>query len=149
MAGRSLPRRPSRLVVSLELLALALLAACSGTPAREVARNHSPNGLWDAVLLEIPVDAAGRRGIQVCLESTRIATSVAFRCAEVAYLSGLAEDSTSVYTFWKTPTDLQVHYSHAAAVHLYRPVFSLGSYRGGRYTARDAPIVIRLVKNDG
>jgi hypothetical protein len=149
MAGISLLRRPSRLAATLEAFFVPLLAACSGTPASEVARNHSPNGLWDAVLLEIPMDAAGRRGIRVCLESKRFATSAAYGCAEVAYLSGVGENSTSVYTIWNTSTDLRIHYSRAVAVHLYRSVYSPGGYRGGQYAARDAPIVIRLVKNDG
>jgi len=132
------------IVVALFVLLLALFVYLPRPPAsREVAREHSPNGRMDAVLMEVSREAAGTRSYKVCLQAWNNRQSQQGYCArELAYLGGVkVATSQPVSLVWTAPSDLEIRYTSAAHVHLYQPVIASGS----RYSARSA-IVVRLVQ---
>jgi hypothetical protein len=100
----------------------------------------------DAVLMEIPQDAAGAHSYKVCLQAWNTSHSQPGYCYkdEVAYLAGVRGGSSRpVALVWTTPSDLEIRYTNAASVHLYRPIVATGS----RYGARPV-ITVRLVQTE-
>jgi hypothetical protein len=130
-------------------LLLAVLTYCSRGNEREIARNHSPDKFRDAVIHDVGIDAAGRRGVRVCLQSSHFGSPQATPCVEVAYISGFKLASDSVYTFWRGSGRLEVHYPHADEAHLYKSVYMPGgTYRSGTYNSYSEPVFITLVPSD-
>lgn len=130
------------IAVAVVALALALFAYLPRSPAtREVARQHSPNGRVDAVLMEVSQEAEGTRSYKVCLQAANPSQSQPGYCGqELAYLAGVrVSTSPPVGLIWTAPADLEIRYTNAARVQLYRPVVASG------YGARSA-IVVRLVQ---
>jgi len=122
----------------IALVAIGLLGALflyvPRTQNHEIARQRSPDGAADAVLMEVQHDAAGARGYKVCIQRAAEPKARALlACTEVAYLGGLSADSgpQPVSLVWPSSSQLEIRYASAASVHVYQPVFTWASARIG------------------
>lgn len=112
----------------------------------EVARTRSPDAWNYAVLMEIPRDAAGAHSYKVCMQRASTQVTLA-TCDEIAYLGGVTTINAShpVSLVWTTSSQLEIRYTNAAAVHIYKPVYVSGSRRR---PALHPPIFITAVRSD-
>jgi hypothetical protein len=96
-------------------------------PSKEVARQHSPDGWYDAVLMEVPRDAAGAHSYWVCLQRPpRVQVQVTRgTCKEVAFLSGVVSQTLSppVTLVWTSRSRLEIRYDNATAINIYTPLY--------------------------
>jgi hypothetical protein len=124
----------SNTLVVIAILVIGLLAAlllhAPEIASYEIARQRSPDGIADAVIIEIPRDAAGAHSYKVCLEGAG-QVQVAARCREVAYLAGVHAEGVSypVSLIWTASRQLEIRYANATSVHIYKPVVDWGSMR--------------------
>jgi hypothetical protein len=128
-------------------LVLALLIICAyplNIESHETARKRSPDGSTDAVLMEIPHDAAGAHSYKVCFQRSARVNVAASSCTEIAYLSGVNGDPSSqpVTLVWTETSHLEIRYTNASSVHLYNPVYAR---RASRYSFK-APIFTKAVQ---
>jgi hypothetical protein len=130
------------IVLLVSALAGALFVHVRKIPSHEIARQRSPDGRADAVLIGVPQDAAGAHSYKVCLQRAG-ALQLPASCGEVAYLSGVSSDTVSqaVGLVWTAPSQLEIRYRSATSVHIYQHVVAWGSTR---YSTAP-PIVIRVV----
>lgn len=151
-AGRATPlfaqvsgsHTPLLIVLAVVGLLGAFLLYARKPPSHEIDRQHSPNGRADAVLIDVPKDAAGGHSYEVCLQRAGHPQPAGPNCGEVAYLGGVGGDGVSqaVTLIWKSSSELEIRYASATSVHIYQSVVVWGS---GRRTG--APIFIRAVRN--
>lgn len=144
----------TRVVWLIGALAAGLLGALfvysSRTQSHEVARQRSPDGNGDAILMEFSGDAAETHSYKVCMQRPSGIKFVPNNCREVAYLGGVGAKGgiQPVTLIWATSSQLEIRYVNASAVHVYQPVFTWGSARA-RYVTRVAnirPITIKAVQ---
>jgi hypothetical protein len=132
----------------IPFLGIALLAALAldhpKIQSHEIARQPSPDGRAEAVLIEIPRDAGGAHSYKVCLQRANGLPLALSDCGEIAYLAGVSTDSVSqpVTLVWTASSQLEIHYVKATSVHVYKSAVVLGSRR---YPI-DTPIFIRTVQ---
>jgi hypothetical protein len=143
-----------RLVWLIALAAVALLGALfvNGRKIQsyEINRQRSPDGTADAVLMEVPHDAAGARSYRVCMQPPSATKLTVVNCREIAYLGGVSDDGVSkpVILVWTTSSQLEIRYLNANSVHIYQPVFAWGSGRG-KYRAGVNPVIfIKAVQTE-
>jgi hypothetical protein len=136
--------------IAVALLVTALLLAPRIQSFR-VGSALSPDGLYEAVLLEVPKDAAGAHSYKVCLQRPRDYPSTPANCREVAYLAGVPKTDApeSVSLIWTAPSHLEIDYLNAKSVHVYSAAIVWGSRSMGRLPIRSGvaiPISIRAVQ---
>jgi hypothetical protein len=114
----------------------------------EIARQRSPDGIGDAILMEVPQDAAGSHSYRVCMQRPSGIKLAPINCREVAFLGGVSGDSGSqpVTLVWNTSSQLEIRYVNATSIHVYQPVFTWGSARSPARIARSRAILIRVVQ---
>jgi hypothetical protein len=114
----------------------------------EIARQRSPDGIGDAILREVPQDAAGSHSYRVCMQRPSGIKLASMNCREVAFLGGVSSDSGSrpVTLIWNTSSQLEIHYVTATSIHVYQPVFTWGSARSPARIARSRAILIQAVQ---
>ena len=122
-----------------------------GTSGYEVMRQRSPDGTADAVLLEIRNQVAGAHSYRVCLHRPNGIAVTASNCREVAYVGGVSSNGVAqpVRLVWTAPSQLEIHYTGATSIHIYKPVFVWGSSRLGAVPSRygsSFPIFITAVQ---
>lgn len=143
------PPRPRTIwVVPLLITGLlgALLVYVPRIESHEITRQRSPDGRTDAVLMEVPRDAADAHSYRVCLQGAGGIQPTAATCREVAYLAGVSSDGGSqpIALVWKASSQLEIRYANASSVHIYKPVFMWGD-RSLPDTSR-LPILVRAVQ---
>lgn len=132
------------------LLGIGLLAALlqynPKIPSHEIARQQSPDGLAEAVLIEVPRDAAGAHSYKACVQLTNGLPLALSDCREIVYLAGVSSDRVSqpVTLVWKSSSELEIRYVSATSVHVHKPAAVLGSQR----YPRNAPIFVRAVPTE-
>ena len=126
----------------------ALFAYSPKTESHEVARQRSPDGVGDAVLMEFTHDAAGLHSYRVCMQRPSGGKVAPNNCREVAYLGGVSTDGRSqpVMLVWPTPSQLEIRYGNATSVHVYQPVFTWGSTRSANRAGSIRAILIKAVQ---
>jgi hypothetical protein len=129
----------------------AFLFYVPGPTGYEVMRQRSPDGTADAVLLEIRNPPAGTHSYRVCLHRPNGIAVTASNCREVAYIGGVSSNGVSqpVRLVWTAPSQLEIHYTSATSIHIYKPVFVWGSTGLGAAASRygiSLPIFIRAVQ---
>src|SRR5580700_3048453 len=151
--AKKLPLRALSLITLAVVGALAaFIVYVPSITSQEVGRVSSPDGTVDAVLLEVPRDAAGMRSYKVCLRRPNGLPTAAAACKEIVYLAGVSTSDVSqpVKLVWTAPRQLEVRYATATSVHIYKPVFTwrtcwlgpCGSY------ASNLPILISAVQTN-
>jgi hypothetical protein len=131
----------------IALLATGLLGALflylPRTQSHEVARQRSPDGVADAVLMEVSRDGAEGRAYKVCIQRAEPRARALLSCPEVAYLGGVTADGASqpVTLVWPSSSQLEIRYTSATSAHVYLPVFTWGSMRSRPRLARPAILV--------
>lgn len=113
-------------------LIAALLVYVPRIQSHEVARQRSPDGATDAVLMDVPHDAAGAHSYRVCLQLRTSGLKPALLdCREVAYLSGVSGDrgSQPVMLVWPSSAQLEIRYANATSARVSQPVLTWGSPR--------------------
>jgi hypothetical protein len=147
----------TRVVWLIAFLAIGLLGALfvyvPRIQSHEIARQRSPDGAGDAVLIEVPRDAAGFHSYRVCMRQVTGLSPALANCREVAYLGGVSGEGGSppVTLIWTTSSQLEIRYVNATSIHVYQPVFTWGS---ARYPARmGGPAIlikpVQIGRNDG
>ena len=127
---------------------VVLLMNVPRIPTYEVARQRSPDGWYDAVLMAVPRDAKGAHSYWVCLQGARAAASTVpvtkATCSEVAYLAGVLRKGLAppVTLVWVGSSQLEIRYANATSIHMYKSVF--GTPRGVH-----RPIFMKALRTDG
>jgi hypothetical protein len=118
------------------------------TQTYEIARQRSPDGTGDAILMEFSADTAESRSYKVCLQRPSGIKFVPNNSREVAYLGGVSTGSATspVRLIWTTSSQLQIRYVNALSVHIYQPVFSWGPTRYAALVRNIRPIRISAVQ---
>jgi hypothetical protein len=134
-------------------LLVALFAYIPRIRSYEVARQRSPDGGANAVLIEVPQDAGGAHSYKVCMQVGANSQTTAGYCSrEVAYLAGVSTDGNSrpVTLVWTAPSQLEIRYTNATSVHIYQPVVVWGSrYTPSSRVGANAAIFVRAVQTSG
>jgi hypothetical protein len=117
--------------VGIVFVLSAIIAYRSNMVSYEVLRKGSPDGKTEAILLEVPRDAAGAHSYKVCLQRGAGGRVTATSCREIAYLAGVTSIGTTrpVDLVWKDASRLEIHYGSAVSVHMYQRVVVWGSTR--------------------
>jgi hypothetical protein len=101
----------------------------SRSRGHEVARERSPDGAFDAFLLEIDKDSEEGHSYRVCLRPPKNFARVTLaNCDEIAYVGGVSGigGGPPVTLVWIAPSQLEIRYANATAIHIYKPVFVWG-----------------------
>ena len=125
-------------------LLIAIVAYLPRARGHEVARKRSPDGAFDAFLLEIDKEAEEGHSYRVCMRPPNNYTPVTLaNCDEIAYLGGVSGIGSGPFVTlaWTSPSQLEIRYPNATAIHIYKPVYAWGS---GRY--RRLPVFTRAVQ---
>jgi hypothetical protein len=112
--------------------------------SHEVAMVRSPDGKFDAILLELDPNSEEGHRYRVCMQTPINSVRVELgNCNEIAYLSGVSSigGGPPVSLVWTSPSQLEIRYANANSIHIYKPVFVWGS---GRY--RRLPIFTTAVQ---
>jgi hypothetical protein len=114
----------------------------------EIARQPSPDGMGDAILMEVPRDAAGSHSYRVCMQRPGGIKLAPINCREVAFLGGVSggNGSLPVRLIWNGSSLLEIRYVNATSVHVYQPVFTWGSARSPTRIASRRAILIQPVQ---
>jgi hypothetical protein len=155
--GPIIPSSGTPLGCLIAVLFIGLLVALSAYIPRirsyEVARQRSPDGGANAVLIEVPHDAAGAHSYKVCMQMGANTQTTAGYCSrEVAYLAGVNTDGNSrpVTLVWTAPSQLEIRYTNASSVHIYQPIVVWGSrYPPASRVGANAAIFVRAVQTSG
>jgi hypothetical protein len=139
-------------VLVIGLLGVLFFLYVPGMKSSEVARQRSPDGTADAVLVEVSQGAAGARNYRVCMEAANGIRSIGNDCTEIAYLGGVSADAGSqpVTLIWATPSHLQILYVRATSIHIYKPFFTWGARRrapAGNWTQGSPMIFVQAVQS--
>jgi hypothetical protein len=125
-------RSEARIVWLVGFLIVALVGALFAkfpkVQSHEIARQRSPDGIGDAILMEFALGTTGLRRYKVRMQrpsGSRVAPS---NCREVAYLGGVSANNAPqpVTLIWNTSSELEIRYVNARSVHVYQPVFTWG-----------------------
>jgi hypothetical protein len=105
--------------------------------SHEVAMVRSPDGKYDAILLELDPNSKEGHRYRVCMRTPER------NCNEIAYLSGVSSigGGPPVSLVWTSPSQLEIRYANANSIHIYKPVFVWGN---GQY--RRPPIFTTAVQ---
>jgi hypothetical protein len=136
------------LLLSIAGLLVALISYVPKFSGHEVRRAPSPDGSVDAVLIEVPRDAAGAHSYKVCFYRPNDHTTTTASCNEIAYLAGVGA-TQPVELIWTAPRQLEIRYVNATSIQIYKAKFIwrrcwLGPCIG-RYGS-NLPIAIRAVQ---
>jgi hypothetical protein len=145
----SAPSRTGWLAALAAGLLAALFVYLPKTQSGEIARQRSPDGTGDAILMQFSAGAAADgRSYKVCMQRPSGIKFVPNNCREVAYLGGVSTESGSqpVTLIWTTSSQLEIRYVNASSVHVYQPVFTWGSMRYATRMGNIRPIVIKAVQ---
>jgi hypothetical protein len=124
---------PSRRVCTVALVVVGTIVAIAifvpSTSFQLAGRVTSPDGSTEATL--IAMEAKEARGYKVCFRRPSARPLNMKRCTEVAYVRVLAANGESepVTLIWRSPSQLEIRYTPAVAVHVYTPVFAWGALR--------------------
>jgi len=136
-------------------LLVALFAYVPRIQSHEIARQRSPDGAADAVLLEVSRDDAEGHAYKVCIQqASEPKVHALLACPEVAYLGGVSGDGASqlpVTLVWSSSSQLEIRYANATSVHVYQPIFTWGSSRYYRRIGRPAVLIkaVQTGRKDG
>jgi len=148
----SAPSRP-RIVWVVTAIAVGLLGAffvlVPRTSSHEIARESSPDGLGDAILMEFAGGTAESQSYKVCMQLRGGIKFVANSCREVAFLGGVSTYSgiqPPVTLTWSTASQLEIRYVSASSIHIYQPVFLWYSSRYSTRVRNIRPVLIKAVQ---
>ena len=127
-----------------------LLGRLPNAKSHEIERERSPDGAGDAILMEFPQVDGDSKSFKVCIQSPSGTRFIRDDCREVAYLGGVisATGSQPVRLVWNTSSQLEIHYSTAASVHVYRPDFVWGSTPYATRVGSFRPVHVVAVQMD-
>jgi hypothetical protein len=132
------------------IVVLGLLTSRLTIQSAEISAARSPDGVADAVLLDVPRDAHGAHSAKVCLRRAAIPAYGQSICTRIAYLSGVpaGDRDLGIQLEWQSSTELEIQYREATAAYLYYPNFFWPIVRSrtfSRYSQNLTPIHARLV----
>jgi hypothetical protein len=147
MAKNSPRRAPWLISIGIAGLFVLFVVYVPKFSGNEVKRSPSPDGAVDAVLIEVPRDAAGAHSYKVCFYRPNDRVTTAAACNQIAYLAGVSGPQP-VELVWTAPRQLEIRYVKATSVHVYKPAFIgrhcwMGPCLGG-YS--NFPIITRMVQ---